>query len=564
MALAVIMCISLLPHMAGAEEPLTKTINANIALNKYVYSSDGNAGPSGKIQTLTDGRKNTDYTFYPGFTHISYNGTLNDYSGVLPSGAVGEKATTGEKTWYMIDLGRKYNITGVKLYAHSTWDEANAIGAISRYMSNVQVQLANKEDFSDAENVINIKTATWDDFPYAVSSFEGKKAYRYVRVKKTDKTEHGYSELEVFADVTLTEVSRHKKVSASAESYASYPAVTVNDGIVASGNGWLVEGGTAPHYLTVDLEEEYPVSWIEMVGRVIDPDNASTRKLWNVYGSTTEPEKDTITDGDSLIPTLTEGFDGNYEILFPHYSKGCYSSPVYSSVIGESYRYLTFYKTDYNVALSEIRAFVTNPEVINSEVKDSAVYLEFSDEMNAVEDYITVYNSTDKKDVESPVIEKLSDGRIKVSAPGVFGKDITVTVEKEAENMQGTSLGVPYYATFKTPSALNISGYSEDGIKFLDDEEVETDLAEAKTAEMLLSISNISDETLPVMLIIGAYDIDGNLLACIADSVEVGETPKELPLSLSLNGLIGVKSVSAFLIDGYGTLSAICPSITKN
>jgi len=426
--LSFVMCISLFPSIAGAEEPLTKTVNKNVALNKYVYSSDGNAGPSGKIQVLTDGRKNTDYTFYPAFTHITYNGTLNEYSGVLPSGEVGEKATSGDKTWYMIDLGRKYNITDVRLYAHSTWPETNAIGATSRYMSNVEVQVSNTEDFAQFERVIDIEAATWDNFPYAESDFDGKKAYRYVRVKKTSNTEHGYSELEVFADVTLTEVSRNKDVTANVVSYDSYPAEEVNDGLIEGGNGWLVESGTAPYYLTVDLGEEYPVSWIEMFGRVIDPDNPSTRESWEIYGCDSEPDADTIEDGESLIAALFSGYDGNRDILFPHYSKGGYSAPVLSSAAEKSYRYITFYKTVNNVALSEVRAFVINPEVIASEVKDNAVYLEFSEEMDSPEDYIVVYNSTDKEEVSNPTIETLEDGRIKVSTPGLFSKEILVTV----------------------------------------------------------------------------------------------------------------------------------------
>ena len=64
---------------------------------------------------------------------------------------------------------------------------------------------------------------------------------------------------------------------------------------------------------------------------------------------------------------------------------------------------------------------MTNPEVIKSEVKDNAVYLEFSEEMDSPEDYITVYNSTDKEDVSNPLIETLSDGRIKVSTPFLRG-----------------------------------------------------------------------------------------------------------------------------------------------
>lgn len=561
--LSFVMCLSLFPSIAGAEEPLTKTVNKNIALNKYVYSSDGNAGPSGKIQVLTDGRKNTDYTFYPAFTHITYNGTLNEYSGVLPSGEVGEKATTGDKTWYMIDLGRKYNITDVRLYAHSTWPETNAIGATSRYMSNVEVQLSNTEDFAQFERVIDIETATWDNFPYAESDFDGKKAYRYVRVKKTSNTEHGYSELEVFADVTLTEVSRNKNVTANVVSYDTYPAEEVNDGLVEGGNGWLVESGTAPYYLTVDLGEEYPVSWIEMVGRVIDPDNPSTRESWEIYGFDSEPDENSIKDGEILVQKLFGGYDGNRDILFPHYSKGGFSAPVYSGAAEKSYRYITLYKAVNNVALSEVRAFVTNPEVINSEVKDSAVYLEFSEEMDSPEDYITLYNSTDKEDISNPLIETLDDGRIKVSAPGLFGKDIVVTLEEDAPNMNGVTLGVPQVFLFKTPSALTVTGFETSGIKLLDAENVETSLSSAETAKMDLELSNASDDVISVTLILGAYDENGNLLACDSKSVEVEEI-EELSLNLSLNGLSGAKSVQAFLIDGFNTLGAWSPSVIKN
>ena len=177
--LIAVMSISILPGLFAngvmAEESLTKTINKNVAINKYVYAGDGNAGPTGAGQALTDGRRNMDYTIYLADNHITHKGTLNEYSGILPSGALGVQASTGASDWYMIDLGRKYNITNVKLYAHTTYNESGAIGATSRYMSNVEVQLSNTEDFAQYENVIDIETATWDQFPYAESDFEGKR-----------------------------------------------------------------------------------------------------------------------------------------------------------------------------------------------------------------------------------------------------------------------------------------------------------------------------------------------------------------------------------------------------
>lgn len=558
------LCSSFLFNAVGAEEPLTKTINANVALNKYVYAGDGNAGPEGKGQTLTDGRRNVDYNFYMADTHVTRNATLNDYSGLLPSGALGVKATASIDDWYMIDLGRKYNITQVKLYAHSTWDETAAIGATSRYMSNVEVQVSNSEDFAVFESLIDIETATWDEFPYAESDFEGKKPYRYVRIKKTAATEHGYSELEVFADVTLTEISRGKDVSANVVSYESYPAEEVNDGIVESGNGWLVESGTAPFYLTVDLGEEYPVSWIEMIARVTSTDNEATRYGWNVYGAKEAPEESTITEGNSLIPTIFTGYNGN-TVLFPKQSEGSLSMPVFSKPAEETHRYLTFYKTANNVALSEIRAYVVNPEIIKSEISEGMLYLEFSEEMEAPENNITVYNITDGETVLNPSIEVLNDGRIKVGVSELYGKDIRVTVDGNTKNMKGVALGADQSFMLKTPKALVVTGFTADKIMLLDEEDAAiASLSEAKAAEMEIELENKSSEELSAVLIIAAYDAYGNLLACTAEKKEIGLSEETLSARLPLDGLIGVTSVTSYLIDDYSTLSAWESAITRN
>lgn len=572
--LAFVLCAVFLPSVNFAEAetaPVVKKM-VNVAQNKYVYSGGGNAGAN--AQKLTDGKRNTDYsgaistiTLYPG-------GAGKAETALLPSGAQGPVASGQANDWFMIDLGRQFNVKEVRLYdARMVVDESGAAPDAARAndMKYVEIQGSNTEDFAEYDVLLDINdTVTWEHLPYYAVKQENVRPYRYIRVQKTGSSYYGFSEFEVYSDVTLTEISQKKSVVASSESYpADYPAVETVDGKVEGGNGWLVEGAAfaPPHYMTVDLGGSYPVSWVEMEARVMTAnENPATRNNWTVYGAEEEPALDTITSGNKLIPDILSGFDGNYTYLFPPQSQGKLSMPIYNSGTGrniENMRYVTFYKTTGNVALSEVRVFVMNPELLISEVKDNALTLGFSEEMDSVEDYISVYNITDKKDVLNPLIETLDDGTIKISTPDLFDKDIRVLVSEDAKNTKGVSLGAAQAFTFKTAKALTAEGFNEENIKLSDANGEEASLSDAKKAEMELTLKNASTESISVILILAAYDKDGNLLVCNAENADVGSENVPLSAELSLENVEEISEVKALLIDGYSALGSWTSPVTK-
>ena len=494
-----------------SEVPYTKTVNKNVAQNKYVYTNSGNAGA--KAQVLTDGRTNLwNPATYCADNRVVINEVANEESGVLPG--VAEKlpaASEDVMEWYIIDLGRPYKITGAELY--SITEVSADVSSVLRYMSNVEIQASNTIDFSEYETIMKIKTATADNFPYTSSICEAPKYYRYVRLQKKTREEQGWSEVKIFADINVTEVSRGKEATASETTYASLPASLTTDGV--EGNSWLVESATAEKYLSVDLGKELPVSWIEMVARVTGGvDNVAVRYNWTVYGSKDAPTLENIKNGTQLSPTIVQGnASGTVNELFPKQLDGYFSMPIYQNALGEKFRYINFYKSSFNTALSEVRAFVTAPEVIGAYVTADGIAIDFSEQMNPAtldKGSVKLYDSEGNR-------VAWTEGTLIGNTFTIKGAELesgavyTVAVNNFAENALGVSVAPVNEVTFKNTEDVEISGF-----KFVDaDGEDITDAVLSKAADDVFVKLAVKANAKPIDITLAVAFYEGNKLAYI-------------------------------------------------
>jgi len=530
-----------------SDVPYTKTVNKNVAQNKYVYSNDGNAG--NKAQALTDGRTNLlNPASYCADNRVVSNETTNDLSGVLPG--VDEKLPGASKeinTWYIIDLGRQYKITGAELYSITGVNDD--VSSVVRYMSNVEIQLSNTIDFAEYETIMDIDDATTDNFPSTSSSLAVPKYYRYVRLWKNKITEHGWSEVKIFADINLTEVSRGKTATASKSDHGTLPSVTV-DGVESG--AWLVETDVpSPKYLSVDLGEELPVSWVEMAARVTSTDNVATRFVWDIYGSDEAPTTETVQSGTKLIPSVIQGnSSGIVNELFPRQSEGCLSMPIYQSVYGEKFRHITYYKQSGNTALSEVRAFVTAPEMSGAYITEDGIAIEFSEAMNPAslnKGSIKLYDSEGNSvawanGALSGNVFVISDAELE------SGATYKVSVNNLAENALGVSVAPLNEMTFKNSFDYEMTGFE------LVDSEGNAITAESlsKTADDVMVKLNIAANAKPVkgMLVMAFYN-SGHLVKVEYAKINVKEgTNDVLTVSGAWDEETVYTKVKAFLWDG--------------
>jgi len=325
--------------------------NINVALNKPVYSGN----PGRNTDEYFSGAKlvNGEYTDI-----VPPMDTYLDEEVVLPSGAKVSPATSNADDWFMIDLGRRYNVSEIKVWPRQTGN--NAV-----YIQNFDIEASNVEDFSNKVTLKSFKTeGITDDITPLTASGDGG-AYRYIRLKKTAITYHIFSEIEVFADVNVFEVSRKRNVEANYWTPNTYEPSCAVDGYVKSGFGasittWLVAGvgeyddPGCPYNLVVDLEKDYPVDFIEMFGR--DKSDVDVyRRNWKIYGYTNEQgnpgaDKDDYSDGALLWEVGTTPYD---------------ESGLKAFINGnEKYRYIVFSKVAREpLAVGELRVEHIIPSV---------------------------------------------------------------------------------------------------------------------------------------------------------------------------------------------------------
>jgi len=343
-----------------------KKENTNVALGKTVIAGNPNRTDATK---LVDGVKS-------GATAriIPESYTGNDgISIALPDGNVASAATSNANDWFIVDLGRRYEVSSLVLHPR-TDVMADA------HMQGFVIEGANTPGFTDKVKLAEVKNGDSTVDGTTALTFPGDGgAYRYIRLRKTANTYHGYCELEVFADMTVTNVARGKAAEVGVtDSRFSISGVT--DGKIANGNGWFQSGapGTdkTPNNLVIDLAVEYPLEMIELGGRPTATNNVAYG-LQNIkgYGYSAAAGKPAPLYGAApQNPTAVLFSTGT--------AQG--TAPISYPFVCGYYRYLALSKTTNaaNTFVSEVKAYVVNPAAYSVDINDNGTLtVHFSDKM---------------------------------------------------------------------------------------------------------------------------------------------------------------------------------------
>ena len=320
-----------------------------------------------------------------------------------------DTGATDHDHWLMVDLQKRYVINSVQIAARYGDGAAG-------WQSGYEIQASNDEDFSEydvldniaAYNALttNLNATTGNINVYSGS--EDDRAYRYVRLYAPNHC-IGISELKVFANQTLTDISTGNKTAVGTRTSNDLQTSTA---LFRAANIW--NGGSDGNYpwMRVDLGAEYPVGAIELTGFGTDP---RTRYYTAIYGSNVESAVTTdealpFTDTMLTQQTAAALYDNNSEYTKltdinenTAYANGYQEFPapandgsafMKASVSdATSFRYITYKKTNAKkpTMLSNMRIMVINP-VLNRCEFDIAdkrrIILEFSDEM----DEASIYN----------------------------------------------------------------------------------------------------------------------------------------------------------------------------
>ena len=364
-------------ELTDADKSLIRTHkNINVAYGKPVYKAREDA-PS---EMLTNG-------IFTEQLHVSQAGYPSVAPDVtLPSGDVLKGATSYADDWYIVDLGRRYNVKQVKLYPCGS-----NYGYIARWMQNFAIDASNDITFANSITLgsVGSDTAgagiTTNSTPFTID-LNGTEGYRYIRVRRTGVNDYAYGELEVYADVTTQEVSRNRQAEVNYQTYSSMGASKTVDGTLTSNaNCWLVESlkstDSAPFNLVVDLEQDYPLGFLEMFGRY-GSNNPAYRRYWKVYGYTNAQGKPDVNTTDFSDAALL----WDVKDSFPQITNGTNPEGLKVSLSGEGkYRYIVFSKYVTEAAsLGEIRAEIIIPEVAGIERTDeNELTISFTQKMNA-------------------------------------------------------------------------------------------------------------------------------------------------------------------------------------
>lgn len=410
-----------------------KIENVNVALNKPVYS--------GRVDA--EGYKLTNGEFKE-MLHLSQDGypeTAPDI--LLPSGDTLKGATSYGDDWYIVDLGRRYNVKNVKLYP-----VGSNYGYIERWMQNVAIDASNSITFDDYVTLdalgsdIVSKGVTDNSTPFSID-LDGTEAYRYIRVRRTVRNDYAYGELEVYADLTATEVSRNAGVTID-EGYTNAFG-TAATSQVTNGNksyeygGVLFEGVIGqiapPYNVLVDLGAEYPIGFVQMWSRG-DENGGFTgveayRRNWKIYGAAEANAPQNAQDTSKSDELLTVG------------AKEYPMSGLKGMIDGGTYRYLTLSKTAQEIGcVGEFKASVLNPEVLGYTLnEDGTITVNFTDKMELstlTEDYISIEGA----ELSNPVVKTGWDEGYSVTfnVSGTIKNGAELTVNEKVRNELGIEM----------------------------------------------------------------------------------------------------------------------------
>ncbi len=443
-------------------------------------------------------------------------GTIGDASqkaafvnGNKPTTVPGDVYDTFAKDSYItVDLGKQYAVNKVVL---------TVPGGSNNAKQNYKLEISTDPDFpndatktkllSERGGVANMSEATeFVDGTTLTAVLDGTKSYRYVRYSKTAEQYSYLSELEVYADEYLTDVTKNATATASESWGATTPPSKVLDGKVTESNSWWSGWNSKYNWLQIDLGASLPVSMIQVdAGPDEGADNftdAASQEKWRVYGSNTVATQSELLDSTTIT---AEGYDLlAYTGFIPYYDP---EGPVHSLNKGSSatssdtgiarsvfdgtpYQYITLkHATDSFVAIGEVTIWAINPS-INSAVKtNDGLLLNFSeimDETTINSENIKFYNASGEE-ITGVAFETTADGyNVAVTgADDAFKMELSYAVKSKA-GMELAGELVKYFE-----SNLDLSGKPvivEENINFALNRVAKVD----KTSETV-NWSNITD-----------------------------------------------------------------------
>lgn len=415
-----------------------KRTNVNVAKGKAVYA--GNTNNQEEASKLVDGL----------YTNIV--APADSYSGetvALPSGNTTAGATSNADDWFVIDLLRRYKISEIVVHPRSTSQAAG-------YMHGFVIEGSNDESFANAVPLGKVENNDPDvDGTTAVSFDVGGAGYRYIRLRKTVGTYHVYSEIEVFADMTITDVARGK--SAETRYYLTSGSIKFDGKYLLDGNttsssyGWRVpskQNVEMPNNTIIDLGSEYPLETAE----IYSYQSASVYKRHiDVYGYSAAA-------GNPGITTKNDSSDAVK--LFGTGSTFDTKSKTFDFRQG-SYQYVVLSKTaDEATWLTEFKAFVVNPEAYSAVVNDNnTITISFTDKMEIatlIENNFTI----DGVALSNPHVTIGWDGGYDVTFDydGTIANGQTLTISDKVRNLNGIEMASAQTLTLEADTFTVVCG----------------------------------------------------------------------------------------------------------
>ena len=483
----------------------------------------------------------------------------------------GTNGATDHDHWLMVDLQKRYVINSVQIAARYG---SNAAG----WQSGYEIQASNDSTFATydvldtiaANNALtsNLNAATGNINQYKGSA--NGKAYRYVRLFAA-KHCIGISELKVFANQTVTDISTGNKTAVGTRTANDLQTAKALFSDLYSWNG----GEAGYPWMRVDLGAAYPVGAIEL--EVNDNSDARRRDYMAIYGSNVESavktdEKSPFAEGALTNKSPDELYNNNadYTKLTDingnvAYANGYQEYPVMkadgSSFMKASvqdttsFRYITYKRTNNTgsrpTSAKNMRIMVINPVVNSVKASGGKITLEFNDKMSG----ITADNITVKKGDTTYAVKDLTTNDYEVSftaenAPS--WESLTVTVDKAIKNVYGVPMASEYTGSVVIGEGINATEF-----KF-----GKGSYAASETATASASVQSAVEGTTPVILFVAVKDAEGMLRG--ADFYEVAVSAGSGTTSLSKSIAIPSEWTTGWTVEAYlWNKSTLYPYIEK-
>jgi len=438
-------------------------------------------------------------TEYGSLENINDDDLLSGNYWIAYRDSVGAEKYYGEN-WFTVDLEKRYPIEKIVLFDRGGTDTSSMRGSF-------KILGANKSDFSDGVELFSTSDLSAEEFEEffpkngsMTLNLPDKTPYRYIKYQKFNVTAAQIREIQIFATVTATNIARNKATystpsfdSVQGNSYsASYGHERLVDGDLttnwqsAASDNTTYFGGEkiGSHYAsaTLDLGAEYPVDAVRLYAaqNAAEADRgyfalytsrnpvtandmsdlqADTKRYYNL----THSELTALTDYDytplvysNSAPQSVSLSDGTTYVPFET-SPGGYTLALNAE---SPFRYLTYRKTStaYQGVLSEIKAYVINPFVSQTDVDYNNITVSFSDEMNPSSlspDTVSVIDMTDFSEVDIASLS-YSSYNLYITANGlVSGREYMIRIDDSVTNEKNIQMANSYTETFTAENAMS-------------------------------------------------------------------------------------------------------------